>query len=123
MTQRFSAARPTFDFNGLGDFFSKWIVASPAGTGVGEWVAEQARGFAEQIIKARLARAGRTAAILSDPARVLTHCNVSGELVAIAQYCRSMGKKSPSLPQGPALSAGDRGSQLGNWHKQASRYL
>ena len=93
LNQQFSAARPTFDFNGLGDFFSKWIVASPAGTGVGEWVAEQARGFAEQIIKARLARAGRTAAILSDPARVLTHCNVSGELVAIAQHCRSMGKE------------------------------
>ena len=93
LNQRFSAARPTFDFNGLGDFFSKWIAASPAGAGVGEWVAEQARGFAEQIIKARLARAGRTAAILPDPARVLTHCNVSGELVAIAQQCRSMGKE------------------------------
>ena len=93
MTQRFCAARPTFDFNGLGDFFSKWIAALPAGTGAGEWVAEQARGFAEQIIKARLARAERTASILPDSARVLTHCNVSGELVAIAQLCKSMGKE------------------------------
>ena len=93
LNQRFSAARPTFDFNALGDFFSKWIVASPAGTRVGEWVAEQARGFVEQIIKARWARAGRTAALLPDAARVLTHCNVSGELVAIAQQSRSMGKE------------------------------
>ena len=65
----------------------------PAGTPAGEWVAEQARRFAEEIIKARLARAERMAAILPAFARVLTHCNVSGELVAIAQFCRSMGKE------------------------------
>ena len=47
----------------------------------------------QQIIKARLARAERTASILPDSARVLTHCNVSGELVAIAQLCKSMGKE------------------------------
>lgn len=93
MTQRFCAARPTFDFAGLGDFFSRWIAVLPARTGAGDWVAGQARGFAEQIIKARLARAARTAYVLPDPARVLTHCNVSGELVAIAQLCRSMGKE------------------------------
>jgi len=93
MTQRFCAARPTFDFNGLADFFSEWIAGLPPGAGAGERVAEQARGFAKQIIKARLARAERTASILPDSARVLTHCNVSGELVAIAQLCKSMGKE------------------------------
>ena len=93
MTQRFCEARPTFDFNGLCDFFAEWIAGLPAGTRAGDWVAEKARGFAGQIIQARLARAERTAAILPDPARVLTHCNVSGELVAIAQLCRSMGKQ------------------------------
>jgi methylthioribose-1-phosphate isomerase len=93
MTQQFCAARPTFDFNGLGGFFFKWMAALPAGAGAGEWVAEQARGFGKQIIKARLARAERTASILPDSARVLTHCNVSGELVAIAQLCKSMGKE------------------------------
>jgi eIF-2B alpha/beta/delta-like uncharacterized protein len=91
MTQRFCAARPTFDFTGLGDFFSKWITALPAGMGAGDWVAGQARRFAEEIITARLARAERTASILPHPARILTHCNVSGELVAIAQLCKSMG--------------------------------
>jgi len=93
MTQRFCAARPTFDFNGLGDFFSNWSAGLPPGVGAGERVAEQACGFAKQIIKARLARAERTASILPDSARVLTHCNVSGELVAIAQLCKSMGKE------------------------------
>src|SRR5262245_49548666 len=85
MTQRFCAARPTFDFNGLGDFFFRWVAGLPAGTQAGEWVAEQARRFAAEIIKARVARAKRMVAILPASARVLTHCNVSGELVAIAQ--------------------------------------
>jgi methylthioribose-1-phosphate isomerase len=93
MTQRFRAARPTFDFKGLGDFFSRWIAGLPAGTQAGEWVAEQARRFGAEIIKARMARAERMAAILPNSAHVLTHCNVSGELVAIAQFCRSMGKQ------------------------------
>ena len=93
MTQQFCAARPTFDFNGLGDFFSRWIAGLPAGAQAGKRIAEQAREFAEQIIKARLARAERTAALLPDSARLLTHCNISGELVAIAQLCKSMGKE------------------------------
>ena len=93
MTRQFSGARPTFDFTGLGEFFYKWISDLPAGVGPGTWVADQARGFAEQIIKARLARAQRTAVVLPDSARVLTHCNVSGELVAVAQLCRAMGKE------------------------------
>src|SRR6516162_2553 len=81
MTQQFCAARPTFDFNGLGFFFSKWITDLPAGGSAGALVTEQAREFARQIVEARLARAKRTASILPNPARVLTHCNVSGELV------------------------------------------
>ncbi len=93
MTQQFCAARPTFDFNGLGEFFSKWMADLPAGASAGPWIAGQARGFAGQIVKARLARAGRAASILPDSARVLTHCNVSGELVAIAQFCRELGKE------------------------------
>ncbi len=93
MTQQFSAVRPTFDFSGLGGFFSKWVVDLPAGAGAGERVAEQARGLAAQIIKARLARAQRAASLLPDHARVLTHCNVSGELVAVAQLCRAIGKE------------------------------
>jgi len=30
---------------------------------------------------------------LPDSARVLTHCNISGELVAVAQYCKEAGKQ------------------------------
>ncbi|MGE5305948.1 MAG: hypothetical protein ACM3TN_21765 [Alphaproteobacteria bacterium] len=92
MTEQFCAARPTFDFKGLGGFFSPWFSAAPPGVPIGQWVANQARGFARQILRARTERAKRTAAILPDSARVLTHCNVSGELVAVAQFCRDLHK-------------------------------
>src|SRR5499426_927642 len=84
MTEQFCAARPTFDFKGLGDFFSRWIAGLPAGTQVGEWVAKQARRFGAEIIEARMARAERMGAILPDSAHDLTHCHERGELVAIA---------------------------------------
>lgn len=93
MTEQFCAVRPTFDFRGLGSFFAQWFAALPADGNVGDWIACQARGFAAQILKARHERAKRTAAILPDPARVLTHCNISGELVAVAQYCSELKKK------------------------------
>jgi methylthioribose-1-phosphate isomerase len=92
MTEQFCAARPTFDFKGLGGFFSPWFSARPPAVPVGDWIANQARGFAAEILKARTERAKRTAAILPNPARVLTHCNISGELVAIAQFCRHLNK-------------------------------
>jgi methylthioribose-1-phosphate isomerase len=93
LTRQFCAARPTFDFEGLGRFFSGWLNKMPAGAKAGDWIATQARELAGQIVKARQARAKRAAVVLPNPARVLTHCNISGELVAIAQYCREMGKE------------------------------
>jgi len=92
MTEQFCAVRPTFDFKGLGSFFAPWLSARPPRVPIGEWIAQQARGFAGQIIKARTERAKRTAAMLPNPARVLTHCNISGELVTVAQFCRDLNK-------------------------------
>lgn len=92
MTEQFCAARPTFDFKGLASFFPQWFSARPTAAHVGEWIAKQAQDFAQTIVKARYQRAKQTAAILPDPARILTHCNISGELVAIAQFCRQSNK-------------------------------
>jgi methylthioribose-1-phosphate isomerase len=93
MTEQFCAVRPTFDFRGLGSGFAQWFAALPEDGNVGNWIARHALGFAAEILKARHERAKRTAAILPDPARVLTHCNISGELVAIAQYCSELKKE------------------------------
>jgi methylthioribose-1-phosphate isomerase len=93
MTEQFCEARPTFDFRGLGGFFEECFNKLPNGANAGATIARQARDFGQQIVRARCARAKRAAAILPNPARVLTHCNVSGELVAAAHYCREAGKE------------------------------
>jgi methylthioribose-1-phosphate isomerase len=93
MTQEFCAARPTFDFEGLGSFFSQWFAELPHGAAVGEWIAGRARTCVTEIMRARRTRAKRMASLLPESARVLTHCNVSGELVAVAQYCKEAGKQ------------------------------
>jgi methylthioribose-1-phosphate isomerase len=93
MTQQFCAARPTFDFRGLGSFFEEWCQKLPSDNRAGVAVARRARERAREIVCARQARAMRAAALLPDRARILTHCNVSGELVEIARYCRKLGKE------------------------------
>jgi methylthioribose-1-phosphate isomerase len=92
MTQRFCSARPTFDFQGLGEYFSQWLRKLPAGTEPGPWIEARAREMAASIISARHTRAKCAAAVLPQTACLLTHCNVSGELVAVAHYCQAMGK-------------------------------
>ena len=92
MTRQFCDARPTFDFRGLGDFFEKWFKQLPDGAASGQTIAKQAREFGQQIIDARRGRAQRTAAMLPNPTRLLTHCNVSGELVEVAHCCKASGK-------------------------------
>jgi methylthioribose-1-phosphate isomerase len=93
MTEQFCAARPTFDFRGLSDFFRPWLSACPPNVKLGEWVCAQARARAAEIVQARERRAKNAAAVLPHGARVLTHCNVSGELVAVAQFCHAMEKQ------------------------------
>jgi methylthioribose-1-phosphate isomerase len=90
MTEQFCAARPTFDFRGLGSYFEQWCRQLPPGAG--ETVARRAREFGQQIVRGRQGRAKRAAEMLPNPASVLTHCNVSGELVAVARYCKEFGK-------------------------------
>jgi methylthioribose-1-phosphate isomerase len=92
MTEKFCRARPTFDFQGLGQYFDDWLEKLPEHVSAGEWISEQARDFAGQIVRARNARARLAASLLPDQARVLTHCNMSGELLATAQHCAAMGK-------------------------------
>jgi methylthioribose-1-phosphate isomerase len=93
MTEQFCVARPTFDFRGLGDFFEVWCEQLPRDSAPGEIIARLARDCAQRIVRGRQMRAQRAAEVLPDPAVVLTHCNVSGELVAVARHCRQLGKQ------------------------------
>jgi len=93
LTQQFCDVRPTFDFRGLGSDIAEWFDKLPPDELVGETIARRAREFVAQIACARSVRAKRAAAVLPNPARVLTHCNVSGELVAVARNCKELGKE------------------------------
>ncbi len=93
MTDQFCVARPTFDFRGLGSFFEEWCEQVPRDAKAGETIARWARECAGNIVRGRQARAKRAAALLPSPALVLTHCNVSGELVAVGRYCAELGKE------------------------------
>ena len=93
LTQQFCDARPTFDFRGLGKFVEVFFDKIPADTDVGAAIARQACDFGQQIIRGRRGRAKRAAALLPNPTRLLTHCNISGELVAVAAFCKEMGKE------------------------------
>ena len=93
MTEQYCVARPTFDFRGLGSFFEQWFSELPGGSDPRKSIAKKARECGQRIVRGRIARAKLAASILPHPARVLTHCNVSGELVAVAQYCKASGKE------------------------------
>lgn len=93
LTQRFCDARPTFDFRGLGGLVDDLFEKLPADSHVGIAIAQQSREFGQKIVRGRKARAKRAAELLPSPARLLTHCNVSGELVEVAAYCRELGKE------------------------------
>ncbi len=93
MTQQFCEARPTFDFRGLGKLVDVFFDKLPAGADVGATIAKQTREFGQQIVRGRSGRAQRAAALLPNPARLLTHCNISGELVAVAAFCKEMDKE------------------------------
>lgn len=93
LTQQFCEARPTFDFRGLGSLVDAYFEKLPAGADVGATIAQQAREFGQQIVRGRSGRAKLAAVLLPSPARLLTHCNVSGELVAVAAHCQELGKE------------------------------
>lgn len=93
LTEQFALARPTFDYRGLSLFFSEWFRDLPGGEEAGSWVVAKALESAAQMVAARAERARRAAELLPSPCRLLTHCNISGELVAVGRACMDMGKE------------------------------
>lgn len=93
LAEEFSAARPTFDFKGLAKYFEPWFEGLPATEDAGSRIEGKIHELVSAIYKARQERARRAAELLPDPCRLLTHCNISGELVAVARSCQAMGKE------------------------------
>jgi methylthioribose-1-phosphate isomerase len=90
--EEFAEVRPTFDFKGLAGFFEPWFENPPDGDAA-VWFDRKLREFIARITAGRLYRARSAAELLPARCRLLTHCNVSGELVAVAEQCRKLGKE------------------------------
>jgi methylthioribose-1-phosphate isomerase len=86
LAERFAARRPTFDFRGL---------AASLGNGLGDARDHETAilEYVERLIARRRERARRAAELLPRGCRLLTHCNLSGELVAIAEAAERAGNR------------------------------
>jgi len=92
LADEFTQARPTFAFKTIAQVFFDSFRGDPIGQEPGSWMEEKIHEFIALSLDARDRRAKSAAELLPHPCRLLTHCNISGELVVVAQYCRAMGK-------------------------------
>jgi methylthioribose-1-phosphate isomerase len=93
LAQEFKQARPTFDFEGIAALLLNKLQGERAQRETVESLVRGILDYGAGIVAARNSRAKRVAELLPPSSRLLTHCNVSGELVAVAQHCREMGKE------------------------------
>ncbi len=93
LAEEFTQARPTFDFKGLASYFTPWFNGLPKGEEAWSWIEGKIHDLVSTIAESRQQRAKLAAELLPNPCRLLTHCNISGELVAVAEWCREMGKE------------------------------
>jgi methylthioribose-1-phosphate isomerase len=92
--QALEKARPTFPFKDLNRQVLHWAEeALQQGNDFFGVMEERILDYLGGLRKARLTRARLAAEILEDGDRILTHCNVSGEMVLIGRCCREQGKR------------------------------
>jgi methylthioribose-1-phosphate isomerase len=81
-----NAARPTLPFKVLTDMVLSWARQ-------GAPLERTITGFLEMLKATRIQQAREAAEALDDGDCVLTHCNVSGLMPLIGEFCRSKGKR------------------------------
>ena len=80
-----NSARPTLPFKFLTDMVLGWQAQ-------GKDLEKTILGFLEMLRAKRIQRAEEVSSIIQNKDVILTHCNVSGELPLIAEFCRKQGK-------------------------------
>lgn len=94
VARAFNASRPTFPFEevtGMVLGIARKVLRSPR---FRQDFISAMNGFLEQGIRQkRYQRAREAAALIKNGDTVLTHCNVSGELPLVAEFCRKEKKK------------------------------
>lgn len=87
-------SRPTFPFQYFTGMVLDWAKEALARKAdVGEYVSARIQEFLSHLKRARLDQARALSKLLKNNQTVLTHCNISGSLVAAAEFCRREGKK------------------------------
>ncbi len=87
-------SRPTFAFKDFSGQISRWAEeAREKGEDVGLHVEKKITSFLEELKELRLTRAGLASSLIESGSSLLTHCNVSGEMVLIGRACRETGKE------------------------------
>lgn len=87
-------SRPTFPFHEFTSLILHWAqVAYRKGEDITSSLEERTEEFFEKIRKKGLLRAREAASLIKDGDTILTHCNVSGTLVAIGNVCREQKKE------------------------------
>jgi len=81
-----NATRPTFPFKFISDMVLGWANA-------GQDLEQNIAGFLAALKEKRIRQAKLTADLLGSQETVLTHCNVSGAMPLIAEFCRRQQKK------------------------------
>jgi methylthioribose-1-phosphate isomerase len=81
-----NSTRPTLPFKFLTDMVLGWAQG-------GAPLEKCISGFLENLKAARIKQAEKASVLFNDKDVILTHCNVSGLMPLIAQFCRKAGKK------------------------------
>ncbi|PIQ89203.1 MAG: hypothetical protein COV72_04170 [Candidatus Omnitrophica bacterium CG11_big_fil_rev_8_21_14_0_20_42_13] len=91
ITDKFSKARPTFAFGQLNNDLAKMLKAADNSKFI-DLLEKSVFTYINLVQGARRYRVKLIAKILPHSARLLTHCNISGELVLLANEAEKMGK-------------------------------
>ncbi len=93
IAEKVENSRPTFPFKEVTSMCLGWgMQAIKQDEDFVKFVRMRILGYMEVIRQRRLDRVRRIADIISDGDKVLTHCNVSGELAMAAWLCMQQGK-------------------------------
>lgn len=86
-------ARPTFAFKDLNKKILGWAErAKRKGEDISSCLEAEISAYLDNLKKLRLKRADHAASLMNNGDALLTHCNVSGEMVLIGRACREAGK-------------------------------
>jgi len=87
-------SRPTFPFSEVTSIVVRWAeTAVKDNLDVGPFVTKNIIGYLAGIRARRLERVRKIAGVIKNGDRILTHCNVSGELAMAASICRQQKKR------------------------------